>query len=945
VTKGNSDELQVQIQYALIEKLSESQQKMSTLLSLLDECVFECSSDFILTYVNSAWTRQLDYQADELIGISLVQLVPNFNLKEWLQVHTEKNIDQNIPQRVEIQLRNKANVLRWFELRMVKSDQMQMIGSLFDIQDHKEMEARLRQKEEETRKLSLVASHTKNMVVITDSSGCIEWVNSSFEQVTGYNREHVYGLKPGAILQGPETDPDVVATMSQAICAKQAFSVELINYTKMGQPYWVAIDASPVKDELGEIKNFIAIQSDISQRIKAEKVAAEAEHNYRIVVDNISEVVLRLQPDGSILFMNHAWRDLVKRHKNQCLGIAINQFISEVNQVEVAHALANFRQGNRDICCLELQMECGDGTHTWVEMTMTPVEDSQNGQLAAIAATIVNVDDRVCAAQTLQEAKQHAEGLAQERSRFLANISHEIRTPLNAMIGASEILQNTGLNQEQDRFANMIQSSGSALLSILDDVLTYSRFEAGAVTLENRQFDLGVCIDEAVDIVSENALAKKIELILSISAKTPLNIIGDNVRLRQVMINLLANAIKFTAQGHVYIQVDCLTNADNQLILDIAIEDTGIGIAAEKISQLFIPFMQSDISTTRQYGGSGLGLAICQQICDAAGGNISVESKLDVGSTFRFQFPIDSDLKSARNILIKLPQRTDRNIWVVGQAPQLNHAISQALQRYKIPFTQFKSVDEITDDIELIADLIIVTDPAITPLCRKMIENRPKSDLSAFLVSLDVLGNSNCMQTIGSNELLVNGPFKASHFNRIIEQLHEMQGKASIELTKNKSSAFLNEIQFINANILVVEDNPQNQIIMQQFLQLCGCRVILAEHGVEALKKLQTEHVDIVLMDMQMPVMDGMTTTRHIRASDAVFQHVPIISVTADAVYGDKERYLSAGMNDYLAKPVFRAELYALLDKHMPFEKKKTPTTSKIQRLINMRDVINNIKL
>lgn len=511
MSNDKNDELQVQIQYAMIEKLSASQQKQSKLLSLLDECVFECSDDFILTYVNSAWTRQLGYSENELIGMSLLQLAPKFRLISWAQTTAQSNVSDAQPQRAELQIMTKGNELRWFELRIVKSNQSERIGSLFDIQNHKEMEAKLRQKEEETRKLSLVASHTNNMVIITDSKGRIEWVNSSFERRTGYAKHEVYGCRPGDILQGRDTDKETVALMSQAIRTQQGFNVEIVNYTRAMVPYWVAIDASPVKDESGEVKHFIAIETDISKRVRAEKVALEAENNYRMVVDNINEVVLRLRPDGCILFMNHAWSDLVQREASQCVGIGIGQFVSEINQADVAQAITNFQRGSRDICRLELRMTCEGGPNTWVEMTMTPVGDSHNGKLTAIAATIVNVDSRVFAALALEDAKQLAEGLAQDRSRFLANISHEIRTPLNAMIGASDILQNTGLNQEQERFADMIQSSGSALLSILDDVLIYSRFEAGAVTLENRKFDLGVCIDEAIDIVSENALSKQIE--------------------------------------------------------------------------------------------------------------------------------------------------------------------------------------------------------------------------------------------------------------------------------------------------------------------------------------------------------------------------------------------------------------------------------------------------
>ena len=942
LSKNSKDELQIQIQYRLIEKLSNSQKKQDKLLSLLDQCVFECSSEFILTYINSAWTRQLGYQTEQLIGISLGQLVIDFNLHEWLQTLTDNSINEYAPQHVELQLLTQKNELQWFELRMVKSDQNTLIGSLFDIQARKEMEAKLRVKEEEARKLSMVASHTNNMVIITDNIGCIEWVNSSFERITGYNKGQVYGRKPGSFLQGERSDLGVIKKMAQAIAEKQGFSVEIINYNKAGEPYWVAIEASPVKDENGAIKHFIAIQTDISLRVKAEQKAFAAEGHYRMVVDNISEVVLRLQPDGCILFMNHAWTELVNWQEDQCLGVNIKQFISEDYQTEVVQALASFNRGNRDICRLELQMKAGDGSYTWVEMIMTPVANSYNRQLTAIAATIVNVDTRVFAAQALQKSKHLAEGLAEDRSRFLANISHEIRTPLNAMIGGSEILQTTGLNQEQERFAGMIQSSGSALLSILDDVLTYSRFDAGAVTLERRHFDLGACIDEAIDIISENVLAKSIELILDISSTTPLNIIGDNVRLRQVMINLLANAIKFTAQGYIYIQVDCQRDNENNLVLEVSIEDSGIGIAEDKMSQLFIPFMQSDISTTRQYGGSGLGLAICHEICQAAGGSISVDSKLDVGSTFSFRMPIDTDALNPHKMFKRLPDNWESKVWVIGKAPRLNHAISQVLERYKAQYMQLDSIEEIPNLKDIVGDYIVITDPALTSLCQQTLKDTFVTGTQPYLIILDVLGKSNDIQPINTNELLVNGPVKASHFSRILEQLHELMGKASIELMDKHKKPSLDNIKFHNANILVVEDNEQNQIIMQNFLELCGCRVILAEHGVQALKKLQTERIDIVLMDIQMPVMDGLTTTRHIRASSLPFKHVPIIAVTADAVYGDKERYLSAGMNDYLPKPVFRAELYALLDKHMPIEKKQTPITSKIKRLANMQNLINS---
>jgi PAS domain S-box-containing protein len=934
----NNKELQVQIQYALIEKLSKSQQAHTKLLSLLDECIFECDNSFRLTYLNSAWNRQLGYDDNDLLGDALPDYLHETSVELFCCNIAEAPCEKREPKRIEVLLRDKSGEYRWFEMRMVRSAEEGFIGSLFDIQAHKEMESRLRFKEEEARKLSLVASHTNNLVIITNQYGEVEWVNRSFEKLSGYSLDEIKGHSPGELLQGPQTDQSVVAVMSAAIKNKQAFNVEIVNYNRDGKPYWVAIDATPVKDENGQVSHFIAIESDISQRVKAEQLASDAEYSYRLVVDNISEVVLRLQPDGRIAFMNHAWNDLIKVSDSQCMGKKIIEFVSDVNQSNVIQALNEFSSGVRNTCRLELQIQCADGSHTWAEMSMTPIVD-QHGALTAIAATLVDVDERVAAAYALKEAKQHAETLADAKSRFLANISHEIRTPLNAMIGSSEILQDTGLNQEQQRFADMIQSSGSALLSILDDVLTYSRFEADAVTLEHREFDLGVCIDEAIDILSDSAVKKKLKLILCVDAQVPMNVIGDNVRLRQVLINLLANAIKFTSIGEINIHLAYQPSEDNQGVFSIKVIDTGIGIAEEKMSQLFEPFMQSDVSTTRQFGGSGLGLAICHQICEAAGGTIQVNSLLDKGSTFCVKFPLEIDISVPQNQLPLLPDKRHNNVWLIGRDHNLNNAIKQIFKRYKISCKLFHSTAELPDPTIGLADFLVVTEPAQSDSCRQYLKPYFSVGSPPCLIILDLLGSGKFIHWHSKNELLVNGPLKVSHMNRILEQLHEMLGKASITLYDAHDMNREN-IHFGNATILVVEDNQQNQIIMEQFLSACGCQVLMANQGVEALRILQNAEIDLVLMDIQMPVMDGLTTTTHIRSSDNHFKQVPIIAVTADAVYGDKERYMKAGMNDYLPKPVIRNELHRLLMEYLPEHKIQMEDESKVQRLLKMRALV-----
>lgn len=935
---NDNNELQVQTQYALIEKLSKSQQAHTKLMSLLDECIFECDKSFILKYLNPAWSRQLGYNNSDLLGRALPELLHEKSMESFCFSTAQAPNEQTAPKRIEVLLRNNADEYRWFEMRMVRNTEEGFIGSLFDIQDHKEMESRLRFKEEETRKLSLVASHTNNLVIITDKYGQVEWVNKSFEKISGYTIDEVKGQKPGSFLQGPQTDLNVIASMSSAIKRSQPFNVEIINYSRAGKPYWVSIDATPVMSSEGKISHYIAIETDISQRVKAEQLALEAEYNYRLVVENIGEAILRLQPDGRIVFMNHAWSALVKLPESHCQDKLFTEFICKHNKVNFIQTLNKIHAGLRETCRLELQMINANGSHTWAEMSMTPIED-ENGELTSIAATLVDVDERVAATQALKEAKQHAESLANAKSRFLANISHEIRTPLNAMIGSSEILQDTGLNQEQQRFADMIQSSGSALLSILDDVLTYSRFEAGAVTLELRSFDLGNCIDEAIDILSDSALKKKLKLILCIDANVPLQVIGDNVRLRQILINLLANAIKFTSRGEINLYVDYHLLEANQGVLSIKVVDTGIGISEDKLSQLFEPFMQSDVSTTRQFGGSGLGLAICHQICEAAGGIIQVNSQLGKGSTFLVQIPLQVDSAVRQNKLALLPDKLHNNVWLLGQDSRVNESIKQVFKRYEISFKEFASVDDLPVSDLALADFLIVTDPAQSERCRQYLEPHFCAGSPPFIVVLDILGRGKLIHWHSQNELLVNGPIKTSHMSRILEQLHEMLGKASISLNDGPN-VNKNSVHFGNATVLVIEDNQQNQIIIEQLLKACGCRVLIANQGVEALKIMHKEAIDLVLMDIQMPVMDGLTTTKHIRSSDEHFKSIPIIAVTADAVYGDKERYIKAGMNDYLPKPIIRKELHRLLKQYLPEPKNIIQDESKVQRLLKMRLIV-----
>lgn len=930
-----NDELQVQ--YTLVEQLSNKNRHQAKILSLLDECIFECDKSFLLTYINEAWQTRLGYSSESLIGKPLTNLIAGRDVLH-LTMYGCGLIEGAATCSIELQVKNSDGLANWFELKLAYDNDGRFVGSLHDVQRHKDFQLRSTQQQEHAKRLSLVASHTNNLVIITDKFGFIEWVNNSFETLTGYECKEVIGQIPGKLLQGQKTCESTCKVMSEAVRNGQPFQVETINYGKSGEPYWVAIDANPVKDEFGEVKHFIAIQTNITQRVQAEQAMAEIEYNYHSVVDNIPDIVLRLDTQGNLLFINKAWERLFNSEAHKNIGLPIIKFIAQDDIEKVNGALLNYEQGQRNICRFDIRLINFKGESNWVEMTLTPIVSSYDKSLSSIAATLVDIQERIEAEHALLEAKHQAITLAESKSRFMANISHEIRTPLNAVIGSADILHHTGLTSEQMRYTQMIKTSSDALLSVLDDVLTYSRFEAQAISLDNRPFSIDTCIEEAIDIVTGSALQKGLEVIFDLYPDVPAEVVGDHARIRQIAINLLANAIKFTEQGTITITVKCIKIINDDLTLELCFKDTGIGIAKNKLESMFKPFIQSDNSITREHGGSGLGLAICKQICDVVGGDIKVESELKKGSEFIINYPLKIDTTNSIQREGFAARSKKPKVWILGSNKVLQKAIKHMLLRHSVTFECYEELPHtpITDT----PDAIVVTDPKMVPLVRKgldsfLLPNRP------CLLVIDLLGKSLLPESTNDNELRLNGPFKVSHILRGIHLLEEQLFHLDIIFTNRDQEASLNHSQDLEQltgiTVLVVEDNTNNQIVIKQFLEQKGCNVEIASDGQEAISKAQNPKIDLIFMDIQMPILDGISATKAIRALDVT---TPIIALTANAIHGDRERFIKAGMNDYLAKPIVREILYTMLEKYAP-EHARDALYLKHTRLAEIWEMIN----
>ncbi|MBN2671405.1 MAG: response regulator, partial [Deltaproteobacteria bacterium] len=533
------------------------------------------------------------------------------------------------------------------------------------------------------------------------------------------------------------------------------------------------------------------------------------------------------------------------------------------------------------------------------------------------------------ATQKLQETAARAEVAAREarqanraKSDFLANMSHEIRTPMNGVLGMADLLFHTPLNSKQRMYISTIKNSADALLAVINDILDFSKVEAGKLDLEIIEFDLRQTLAQVVDLLSPKASKKQIGLNLQIDPRIPHMLQGDPTRIRQILMNLVGNAIKFTQHGHVTINVLHETVSKDQLRLRFQLVDTGIGIAEDRIQVLFQPFVQADSSITRQFEGTGLGLSISKQLVALMDGKISVESTLGKGSTFNFDIVVGVSHVISETLLDLRGHRfmaiggdigsfdTLRQFIIAhhGELAVFDDPIAALIELRNIGENESWNalfVDVQPDNAQRMFNFVsMVRNDAVlgdmkVSLCRH------KDDAVSLTSSWEELFNFFFIKPVTESELI-------STFNEIVGQ-NEHADSVTDTITPN---SFAHD-DFVSAKILVVDDNETNRLVTTELLQLSGHSYDIAANGEEALSKLRGEKFDLVLMDVQMPVMDGIEATRQIRSGNhtEIVSGIPIIAMTAHAMKGDRERLLNAGMDDYLSKPVQAKQLNETLNR------------------------------
>ena len=653
---------------------------------------------------------------------------------------------------------------------------------------------------------------------------------------------------------------------------------------------------------------------DVTERRRAEAILRESEERFRSAFDFAAIGMALVACDGRFLKVNRALCEIVGRSETDLLRCSFQAITHPEDLATDEEQVRRVLAGEVPTYQLEKRYLHADGHVVWVQLNVSLVRDLV-GRPLYFVSQVLDITDRKRVEGELRWARDEALRASRLKSEFVANMSHEIRTPMNGVIGMNTLLLETELTPEQHEFAQTVQDSAKSLLRIINDILDFSKIEAGKLDLET--IDLGVreTVDGAIQLLTPRVREKGLELVAKIDPAVHETVRGDPVRLRQVLLNLMGNAIKFTDQGRVTVRVSCSSETDDEQVLRFEIIDTGVGIPREAKKRLFLAFSQADGSTTRRYGGTGLGLAISKQLTELMGGQIGVESDQGRGSTFWFTIraqkvrtaPEKAGPRRRRALVVddSITVRTDLLLKLQGLGIDA-HGVADgpaALAWLRGAHASEQMVDVVLLDLQM---------PGMSgiELAREIRSDANLSTLPLVMVT----GFAERCHEIEAREAGIAGyltkPVRQADLGETVNRVLARQG------TTGEAAPAAPVVRERGATrVLVAEDNPVNQKVALLTLERLGYQVRVVGNGLEAVAALEAELFDIVLMDCQMPGMDGFEATSEIRRREGQWAHHPIIAMTASAMQGDRDRCFVVGMDDYISKPVQPAALDRVLQR------------------------------
>ncbi len=886
---------------AQIARTERSEERFRFATRATKDVIFELDLKTNVCWVNEAWQHRYGYPASGEIDVSVWTEAIHPDERESLLASIESAIaggDElwNFEYRFRRANGTYADVVTHAYISHdAGGAPIRMAGVMTEITERKQAEAELRKSEE---RFALATRATDDVIFEWNMRTNLYWVNEAWQSRFGNATWGDVDLSVWSDALHPDDRDRVLGSIQSAIAsAEQRWASEYRCRRGDGTYADVLTRGYIARDSAGEPLRMVGATMDISERKRAEEKLRSAEAFLKLTIDNIPEVVaVKSAKDFRYVMANrkaHEWRHSV-----------VGKTDAELFPPEIAarmHCEDEWIVGHgTSLSGLPHKFELGNGVKTF-EASRLPLFDS-NGDIEFILVVAEDVTEKI-ADEELRRQKEAAEAASAAKSAFLARMSHEIRTPMNGVLGMASLLNDTELSSDQREYAETIQSSATALLSVINDILDFSRIEAGKMVLEQTPFSLRKTISDSAKVLGVAAAQKSIELIVDIEPDVPDALIGDASHLRQMIINLAGNAVKFTDRGEIVIKVGLDSSGDQPVSLHFSVRDTGKGIPPSEIDRLFEAFEQLDSSDTRIHGGTGLGLAITVRLATLMGGQVWAESRVGVGSTFHFTANFGAgEPRPIQDVALQ-----GRHVSVDIENESLRNAVSRILAAHGAEVRVFCGKTGADDaDVglpaepvgDVILDLPLDGDAA---MIERVLDRGVRSEQIVVLIAATQLqAGAQQIARFGISRYLVK-PVVEERLIGIIENA-ALPGATSSEPARTDP--------VLPLRILVAEDNLINQRVATRFLERDGHLVTVVSDGYAAVCEFQRHPFDVIFMDVQMPVMDGLTATHEIRKLESSLgPHVPIIALTAHSVSGDREHCLEEGMDGYVSKPFKAAEL------------------------------------
>jgi len=974
--EGALDELKCEItdRQKALEGLQTERDYSQSIIQGTPALIFGITPDDIITFVNPACERATGYNSEELVGMKWMEIF--FYADDFQQVEQlHSDFERGDLRDYEMTMTTKDGSRRTVSWNTISrfdenGECIEIIGFGYDVTERQEMEEALRERE---KRFHDIVSSSSDWIWEVDIEGVYTFASEKVKHVLGYTREDIIGKTPFDFMLDEEQEKSRNNFMSNVSKRARISDMENWYFHKDGSLVCLLMNGVPILDDDGNLLGYRGVDKNITENKNALKAIEQERNNLQTIFNSTQTGMMLIDENTMVTRVNDIAAKLVGKNTGDfqnrqpgeglcCIhatdhpkGCGFGPACSSCSIRQTIENALNTGQPILQVEVLQTLLINGKEINIWLEISTNPVTiDGKKHVLFSIA----NITDRKNAEDelrwakveaenanlNLQEAVERANILAQDaemanraKSEFLANMSHEIRTPMNGIIGMTGLLLDTDMTNEQREFTETVRSCSDSLLSLINDILDFSKIEAGKLDMEILDFNLRTLLEDTSDIMAMRAQEKNLEYICLIEPEVPSLLRGDPGRLRQIIVNLTGNAIKFTSEGETHLQATLDHETDTQAIIRFSIVDTGIGIPLGRQKALFEAFTQADTSTTRKYGGTGLGLSISKRLAEMMGGKIGVVSKEGKGSTFWFTAVFDK--QPTEGVPIQEPRDiSGERILIVDDNFTNRRMLSLHLKSWKCRFEEApnakialeKMYNAVNENNPFRIALLDMQMPGMDgATLGKTIKEDPllKETILVMLTSISNRGDAARLKEIGFSAYLTK-PIKHSLLYDCLATVNTNESQLStIQEKPIMTRHTLTENKRRKVRILLVEDNIVNQKVALKILETVGYHANAVSNGKEALVALEAISYDLVLMDCQMPEMDGYEATRAIRnpGTPVPNHEVPIIAMTAGAMKGDREKCLDAGMNDYIAKPVDAQKLVETIEKWLSIPDSSSP--------------------